>query len=155
MTCGLLSAAAAAAFFFLLPASAAKGIPTAHSNRAAVSAFPIPDDFLLTLNIVQNLLLSPLRQVFVAAGAKCLVIGLVVHQQIGLRRCMWLMTRQAVHLGPNLAGTGWIHHVGHRVPVDRMTESIFQRQDDDLIPGVVVFGQLHGAVEDRDQVLRL
>ena len=39
-------------------------------------------------------------------------------------------------------------------PCDRMTQAVLQRQDHDFVLGEVVFGQLHLAVEDGDQVLR-
>ena len=41
-----------------------------------------------------------LRQILVTGGAECQVVGLVLYQQIGLRRSMRLVARQAVDLAP-------------------------------------------------------
>ena len=60
------------------------------------------------------------------------------------------MAAQAVHLSLDLADIRWIHHVGNRMPVHGVAESVLQRKDHNLVE--VVFRQFDFAVKNRDQV---
>ena len=90
-----------------------------------------------------------------AGGAKCHIVRLILHQQVGLGRRMRLVAGQAVDLLINLAGVGRVHHVADGMPHNRVAASILQRQHDDFVLDEVVIRQLHRAVEDGHHVLGL
>src|ERR1022692_4751994 len=150
------AAAAAACFFFLLSADAVEDTNSvkANSNIEAARVYRKLMDFLRTANILENLLLPlPGGQVFMTSGAKCQIVGLVLDQQIGLRRCVWLVAGQAINFGLYFGDICRIHNVRNRMSSHRMPQSILQGQDDDLVLRVVIVRKLHGAVEDGDHVL--
>src|SRR5450755_4849558 len=149
--------AAAACCFFLLSADAVKGVAAmkASSNRTATSVCPKPIDLMRNSDIIKTSgSWLPLSQIFVAGGAKCQVVGLVLDQQIGLGRRVRLVASQAIHLGLYLGDIGRIHYVGNWMPAHGMSQPVFQGEDHDLVLFVVILRQLHRAVEDGDHVLR-
>ncbi len=86
-----------------------------------------------------------------ARVAKFHVIGLILNQQIGLRRRVWLMARQAIQWNQNVGPILGINQVRDRMPFHRMPQPILQRQNRHF--GKVVFRQLHLTVEDSYHVL--
>ncbi len=81
------------------------------------------------------------------------VVGLILYQQIGLCRGMRLMARHAVDLGVDLGDIGWVHHVRHRMAIDGMAASKFQRQYDCLIFLEVILWKFHRTIKNREHVL--
>ena len=85
-----------------------------------------------------------------AGLAEVHVVGLILHQQARLGRCMRLMAARAAYSGQDL-GCGRVHHVLHRMAGGRVPQAVLQRQDCHLEE--VILGQFHLAIEDRHQVL--
>src|ERR1700749_3506399 len=152
MILGLVSSAC----FFFFSARAESGASSAIPSSTATTTLPsrprIENIFRFSM-ISSTPALLPLRQVLVTAGTELHVVGLVLHQQVGLRRRMRLVTRQAIELRDHLRRVARIDHIGYRVPLDRMAASVLQRQYHDLVLAEIVFWQLHSPVEDRDQVI--
>lgn len=90
-------------------------------------------------------------QTLVTAVAEIHVVGLILDQQIGLRRSVRLMARQAIQGDEDVGAILRIHQIRDRMPFHRMAQAILQRQNRYL--GEVVFRQLHLAAEDGDHVL--
>jgi hypothetical protein len=62
------------------------------------------------------------------------------------------MTRQAAERRLDFADVGRIHDIGDGVVIDGMPQAKAKRQNRNLVLLVVVFGQLHGSVEDGEKV---
>lgn len=61
-------------------------------------------------------------------GAKRHVVGLVLHQQIGLCRCMRLVASQAVNGHPDFGDIVRLHLVYNRVVIHRVAAAVLERQ---------------------------
>src|ERR1035441_10405984 len=97
----------ASVFFF--PPNAARGASSVSPSRNTKTSRLLRLRIRLGLasDILCILLIElPPRQIFVAAGTKRQIVGLVLDQQIGLRRGMRLVARQAVDLRPGLGNVG-------------------------------------------------
>ena len=81
------------------------------------------------------------------------VVGLVLHQQIGLSRRVRLVARKTTERRQDLALVRRVHDVGNGVIFDRVSEAKTQGQDHDLVLLVVVVRQLDCAVEDGEKML--
>lgn len=90
-----------------------------------------------------------------ARSAERHVVGLVLHQQIGLSRGMRLVTSQTIHWSQYLARSRGIHQIRNRVTIHRVSHAKFQGQRYYSVLREVVFGKFHASVEDRNQVLGL
>lgn len=86
-------------------------------------------------------------------GAEGSVVDLILHQQIGLCRCVRLVARQAIDLCSDLRNIRGIEHIRNRMALNRMPPSIFQWQHDDFVLREIVFGKLDAAIEDGNQML--
>ena len=69
-----------------------------------------------------------LFQILVARIAEFHVVGLIVRQQVGLKRRVRLVASQAIHWSQNLARSRRIHQVGNRVTGHGMPQAKFQWQ---------------------------
>src|SRR5271169_2343038 len=153
------AAAGVALAFFLVFFSATDETGVARSMTNKAIAIRIPPTFVELFRAVhifhisKSLVRAEFQPVLMAVVAERHVVGLVFHQQIRLRRTVRLMAGHAVKLFLNLGSVRGIHDVLHWMTQHRMAGAVLNRQNDDLVFLVVVFGQYDLATEDRNRML--